>query len=53
MILGILFLGETLTLASASGLILILIVIGVAAINGQIGRIVGLLRRNPISAAKS
>ena len=49
MILGILFLGETLTLASASGLI----VIGVAAINGQIGRIVGLLRRNPISAAKS
>ncbi|HSD33914.1 MAG TPA: EamA family transporter [Alphaproteobacteria bacterium] len=50
-ILGILFLGETLTLASASGLILI--VIGVAAINGQIGRIVGLLRRNPISAAKS
>ena len=51
MILGILFLGETLTLASASGLILI--VIGVAAINGQIGRIVELLRRNPISAAKS
>jgi drug/metabolite transporter (DMT)-like permease len=50
-ILGILFLGETLTLASASGLILI--VIGVAAINGRIGRIVGLLRRNPISAAKS
>ena len=50
-ILGILFLGERLTLFSSCGLMLI--VVGVAAINGQLGRIAGLWRRKPISAARS
>ncbi|HVG81256.1 MAG TPA: EamA family transporter [Methylomirabilota bacterium] len=49
-ILGILFLGEHLTLASAAGLGLI--VLGVAAINGQLGRVAGLFRR-PTAAARS
>jgi drug/metabolite transporter (DMT)-like permease len=48
-ILGILFLGEHLTLASASGLALI--VLGVAGINGQLDRVTGLFRPTP--AAKS
>lgn len=49
-ILGILFLGEHLTIASATGLALI--VLGVAAINGQLGRFAGLVRR-PTPAARS
>ena len=49
-ILGILFLGEHLTLASASGLALI--VLGVAGINGQLERVTGLMRR-PTPAARS
>jgi drug/metabolite transporter (DMT)-like permease len=42
-ILGIVFLGEHLTLASAAGLAFIMV--GVAAINGQLGRVAGLFRR--------
>ena len=49
-ILGILFLGERLTVASAAGLALI--VLGVAAINGQLGRMTALFRR-PTPAARS
>jgi drug/metabolite transporter (DMT)-like permease len=49
-ILGILFLGEHLTLTTASGLALI--VLGVAGINGQLGRAAGLFRR-PTPAARS
>ena len=49
-VLGILFLGEHLTLASAAGLGFI--VLGVAAINGQLGRVAGLFRR-PTAAARS
>ena len=49
-VLGILFLGEHLTLAGGAGLALI--VIGVAAINGQFGRVTGFFRR-PTAAARS
>ena len=49
-VLGILFLGEHLTLASGAGLALI--VIGVAAINGQLGRVTALFR-GPTAAARS
>ena len=49
-ILGILFLGEHLSVASAAGLALI--VLGVAAINGQLGRVSALFRR-PTPAATS
>jgi drug/metabolite transporter (DMT)-like permease len=49
-ILGILFLGEHLTAASAAGLALI--VLGVAGINGQLGRVAGPFRR-PTAAARS
>jgi drug/metabolite transporter (DMT)-like permease len=49
-VLGILFLGEHLTLASGAGLALI--VVGVAAINGQLGRVTALLR-GPTPAARS
>ena len=50
-VLGIIFLGEELTAAAALGLALI--VLGVAAINGQIGRIGARLRRRPTPAARS
>ena len=49
-ILGVLFLGERLTFASAAGLALI--VLGVAAINGQFGQRTRLFRR-PTPAARS
>jgi drug/metabolite transporter (DMT)-like permease len=50
-VLGILFLGEHLTPASAAGLVLI--VLGVASINGQLGRFGSFLRRRPTPVAKS
>ncbi len=50
-VLGILLLGEELTLAVAAGLALI--VLGVAAINGQLGQAAGLLRRLSTAAARS
>jgi drug/metabolite transporter (DMT)-like permease len=50
-VIGILFLGEHLTAASATGLAFI--VLGVALINGQLGRVGTILRRRPSSAARS
>jgi drug/metabolite transporter (DMT)-like permease len=50
-VIGILFLGEHLTPASATGLAFI--VLGVALINGQLGRVATILRRRPSSAARS
>jgi drug/metabolite transporter (DMT)-like permease len=50
-VIGILFLGEHLTPASATGLAFI--VLGVALINGQLGRVGTILRRRPSSAARS